>query len=529
MKRREITPLKLGEYRFPVSTCDVLDRVETLPSGKRVLLPAWCEGGAVRYSTDMLRVVLNDDKCSLLITGETGSGKEAFFECVRGKSHRTKERIREINCAGFSEQLVDSELFGHTRGAFTGATEESLGLVHECEDGILYLDEIGWMPKPVQAKLLRFMESPTGEYRQVGGKKIKSAKNVRIVAATNQDVKKRLLPDFVFRFDHHIGLPSLRERGVDVLWFLSQPGLLGEQNVYTGVSLRTLIAVLCREWKGNVRELAKYCQRKVMFRCCEPGEPNEREFILDDESLAEGSGFCDWVRMTRIALAGAEKEEAEQTFLATIKERLQLLGLLDDIANWRGRNQSREDPDFYSPGLVFDIDGLNERLFSATGYWMTMYVPHWVRDAGGSFQWDDTEIGFSTDDTDSLAGMMLALKSAVKGLCPLDRAKACPQPTKKWLIALWKNETVRGLHVPINPPDPGSILAVLAREGIEGMDKEICLLSHKGQSTTEIKEALGDRAPCLSTIKERLREFRRHAVLGPLLTKATPGRPRNRN
>jgi len=115
----------------------------------------------------MLRVVLNDDRCSVLITGETGSGKEAFFECIKGKSHRNKDRIREINCAGLTnETLVESELFGHVGGAFTGATGKRDGLVKKCENGILFLDEIGWLPKPVQAKLLRFME--TGEYRPVG-------------------------------------------------------------------------------------------------------------------------------------------------------------------------------------------------------------------------------------------------------------------------------------------------------------------------------------------------------------------------
>jgi len=353
--------------------------------------------------------------------------------------------------------------------------------------------------------------------------------DVRIVAATNQKVEDVLLHDFVFRFDHHIGLPSVRERGVDVLWFLAQPGFLGEQNVYTGISLRTLIGVLCREWKGNVRELAKYCQRKVMFRCCEPGEPNEREFILDDECLAEGNGFCDWVRLSRAALAGAEKEEAEHTYLATNKERLQLLGILDDIANWRGRNRSLEDPYFYSPGLVFDIDGLNERLFSVSGYWMTMYVPHWVRDAGGVFLEDGSESDFSTTDVDSLSGVLQTLHSAASWLCPADAIRTWPKPTKKWVTALWKNDAVRGLQVPIKPPAADAILAVLAREGIEGLDKEICLLSHKGQSAANIRQTLGDRAPGLSTIKERLRDFRRRPALGSLMPRAAPGRPRKSN
>ncbi len=524
MKRREIIPLKLGECRTEISHCDVLDRVETLPSGKQVLLPAWCNGGAVRYSADMLRVVLTDDKCSVLITGETGTGKEAFFQCIKEKSER--KHSSEINCAGLTnESLVESELFGHLKGAYTGAEMSRDGLVKKCENGILFLDEIGWLPKPVQAKLLRFME--TGKFRPVGSDDEQEAKNVRIVAATNQNVEDVMLPDLVFRFDHHIGLPSLRERGVDVLWFLSHPGFLGEQSIYTGVSLRTLIGVLCNPWKGNVRELAKYCQRKVMFRCCETGEPNEYEFVLDDEELAKKNGFGDWVRMARAALAGAEKEESTHAPFADVRECMMVLGVLDDIQNWRGRNQNIITPNQYSAGLVLSIDGLCSSLFGESGDWLTMFVPAWVRGAGISLQGDDTEGGgLSIVDTDSFAGILVELQNVVNAMCPAEpgQAAAYAQPSKEWVKALRGKVDALKLFTTSAQPDVAFEKA-MTDAGLDEKGKKICRLSNLGKSAQEIYAAQGSAKPKPKTIAAWLAKWQREfPQLKAYLKKGKAGR-----
>lgn len=411
MKRREITPLKLGEFRDLVNHCDVLERVEALPSGKRVLLPCICRGSAGIYTAETLRVVINDRACSVLITGEPGTGKEALFDCIKERSGCPPERVREINCASLGEQEADSVLFGRV----AGAVAESNGLVQACENGILFLDEVGRMPVAVQAKLLRFME--TGRYCRVGSGEPSAASHVRIVATTNQKVEDCLLPEFVQRFSHRIEMPALRERGVDVLWYLSQPGFFGDQSVFRGMSLRTLIGVLCHDWAGNVRDLANYCQRKIQLRPAETLEPNEREDILDDEVLARENGFREWVAMARAALAGAEKDDREHPYLADDPDRKEWIGFLCDIATWRGRNQSIDDPNHYSPGLVFDLDGLSEALFVVRRVWPTMWVPHWVRDAEVVFPWDDTEEGFSTQNSDSVAGMLEALRYVVTAMC----------------------------------------------------------------------------------------------------------------
>jgi len=252
---------------------------------KRVLLPERCSGPSESYTVKALCAILASDRHSVLVTGETGTGKEMLADCVMHMTKRPKGKCQRLNCAGLDSNLVGSELFGHKKGAFTGAESNREGLLKSCDGGVLFLDEIGWLLPDLQARLLRFME--TGEIRPIGADRIEHHTDVRIVAATNKDVEKVMIHDLRARFDFEVRLPPLRERTGDILWFLCEPGFLGSGEVFTGITLRTLLGLLNHEWPGNIRELKKYCQRKVILDTIEPNCVELRP-ILEDLEIAKG-------------------------------------------------------------------------------------------------------------------------------------------------------------------------------------------------------------------------------------------------
>jgi transcriptional regulator with AAA-type ATPase domain len=257
----------------------VKDRIIEIGGTKRVLLPERCSGPSESYSVKELSAILASDRHSVLITGETGTGKEMLADVVMQMTQRPKGKCQRLNCAGLDSNLVGSELFGHKKGAFTGAEKDRDGLLKSCDGGVLFLDEIGWLLPDLQARLLRFME--TGEIRPIGADKIEHHANVRIVAATNKDVTEALIHDLRARFDFEVNLPPLRDRVGDILWFLCEPGFLGSEQVFTGITLRTLVGILTNKWEGNIRELKKYCQRKVILNPIAE-QDNECRHILEN-------------------------------------------------------------------------------------------------------------------------------------------------------------------------------------------------------------------------------------------------------
>src|SRR6187397_2786492 len=157
---------------------------------------------------------------SVLITGESGTGKEVLARFVHGRSNRSKKPFITVNCAAIPENLLESELFGHEKGAFTGAVKQKPGRVEEADGGTVFLDEIGDMSRPLQAKLLRFLED--GSFSRVGGNE-ELRVDVRLMAATNRDIVQAIRQN-QFREDlfHRLNVvqlrpPPLRERGKDVL------------------------------------------------------------------------------------------------------------------------------------------------------------------------------------------------------------------------------------------------------------------------------------------------------------------------
>jgi len=246
--------------------------------------------GIVGSSDVMLRELkrlrkLAPSKSTVLIIGETGTGKELFAQALHDLSPRAGKPFRVLNCAAVSETLLESELFGHVKGAFTGAVADRKGLVASADAGTLFLDEIGDMPLPMQAKLLRTLE--TGEVLPVGSNEVQFF-DVRFVAATNHDLGEltrqgKFREDLFYRLHAQgaLKLAPLRSRRDDipalVKRFLEQANKENKTN-FEGVSPAAMRKLMNHNWPGNVREL-----RNVIFRMCLEAEGA----MLDVDALPE--------------------------------------------------------------------------------------------------------------------------------------------------------------------------------------------------------------------------------------------------
>jgi transcriptional regulator with GAF, ATPase, and Fis domain len=233
-----------------------------------------------------------DTKVSVLVQGETGTGKELIASALHQRSKRKDRLFVAQNCAAFPENLLESELFGHKRGAFTGATDDKKGLFEVADGGTLFLDEIGEMPLSLQAKLLRALQE--GEIRPLGGAGVRRV-DVRIVAATNRELEVevkagRFREDLYYRLKvFPIRVPPLRERRDDVpvlaRHFLERYSREFGKPV-AGFSDDALSLLSAYDWPGNVRELENEVQRLVIQ--VEPGETIGAEILSPRVRQVEG-------------------------------------------------------------------------------------------------------------------------------------------------------------------------------------------------------------------------------------------------
>ncbi|MFM8619451.1 MAG: sigma-54-dependent transcriptional regulator [Opitutaceae bacterium] len=220
---------------------------------------------------DKMRLVAAS-RATILIEGESGTGKELIAQAVHQSSPRSRGPFVAVHCAALSENLLESELFGHERGAFTGATERRLGRFESADGGTLFLDEIGEISQSTQVKLLRFLETKSIE--RVGGTRPIEL-DVRLVAATNRDLERevragRFREDLFFRLNVvRLRMPPLRERADDIPLLLahfirvfSQENGVPPLTIEPG-ALRTLQAYA---WPGNIRELRNFCENAVVLR-----------------------------------------------------------------------------------------------------------------------------------------------------------------------------------------------------------------------------------------------------------------------
>lgn len=208
---------------------------------------------------------------SVLITGESGTGKELIAEAIHYRSNRRNKPFHQVNCAALTESIINSELFGHEKGAFTGADSQKIGLFEKAHEGTLFLDEIGDIPLQTQVSLLRVLE--TGTFQRVGGTQTIKV-NTRILCATNQDLSgsiqdKRFREDLFYRINVvSIDVPPLRERSLDIpllaLYFVEKYSQENAMNI-KGISKSALKILTQYHWPGNVRELGNVINHALIF------------------------------------------------------------------------------------------------------------------------------------------------------------------------------------------------------------------------------------------------------------------------
>lgn len=286
---RAIAAMRLGAYDFlvkPVSGTRLLSTVnnaaeQTGRAEPDVIAPSAADGdedtfhGFIGKSPAMKAVFrtiesVADSKATVFVTGESGTGKEVTAEAIHSASKRRSGPFVAINCGAIPENLLESELFGHVKGAFTGAVENRIGAAKAADGGTLFLDEICEMDLKLQVKLLRFLQ--TGMIQRVGSSAAEPV-NVRIVCATNRNPERevaegRFREDLYYRLNViPISLPALRERGDDIALIASSLGeriAIEEGRKFSGFSKASEAYLQQHDWPGNVRELQNSLRRAII-------------------------------------------------------------------------------------------------------------------------------------------------------------------------------------------------------------------------------------------------------------------------
>jgi DNA-binding NtrC family response regulator len=281
--------------------------------------------GGSKIMQDVMRLVeqVAPSSASVLITGETGSGKEVLAQTIHKLSPRSDRPFVAINCSAIPETLMESEIFGHERGAFTGAAERRIGCFELADGGTLLLDEIGEMPAPTQAKLLRVLEDH--KVRRLGSK-VETPVDVRVLAATNKEPEQavangQLRQDLYFRLNvFHLHLPTLRERKDDLPLLVEH--ILRDLNVkhgrqVRGVSPDVLELFAGYSWPGNVRELRNVLERAAIVS---NRELISRAHLPTDFGRAPATSATDLAALRfplGTTVEAAERELILQTLAAT--------------------------------------------------------------------------------------------------------------------------------------------------------------------------------------------------------------------
>jgi len=267
-------PVNLDELKVMVDRAMYLQRIER--ENQDLRLQSVNDLGIVGECREMQSVFTQIDRVAasdvpVLICGESGTGKELVARAIHKKSLRVEKDMVPINCGAIPDTLLESELFGYEKGAFTGADKTLKGKVEYADKGTLFLDEIGEMPMTLQVKLLRFLQEMV--VTRVGGRK-EIPVDVRIITATNIDIQKAMEEgDFREDLFYRIGvmtinLPPLRERGADIMllanYFLKSVSV-GQKNTSTKFSKEAVACINAYEWPGNIRELENKVKRAVIM------------------------------------------------------------------------------------------------------------------------------------------------------------------------------------------------------------------------------------------------------------------------
>jgi transcriptional regulator with GAF, ATPase, and Fis domain len=286
------------------------------------------ESAALRHLLQQVETVAPSDS-TVLILGETGTGKELIANAVHLRSRRRDKPLIRVNCTSIPRELFESEFFGHSKGAFTGAIKDRTGRFEAATGGTLFLDEVGEIPLELQSKLLRVLQEKS--YERVGEERTRRA-NVRIVAATNRDLKRevdagRFREDLYYRLNvFPLRVAALRERKEDIpllaAYFIEL--LINELGCPKPRLTRAGIETLqCYEWPGNIRELRNVIERAVIFA---------RGGALEFDVPATGSA------LDLISLGPRDVDQAEPEYLTEAemrrRERENIFAVLQK-ASWK--------------------------------------------------------------------------------------------------------------------------------------------------------------------------------------------------
>ena len=282
--------------RNALSARDLQEENQALRKQLSSRRPLIGESQAMKHIHDIIKRVAPTSG-SVLITGENGTGKEVVAQTIHSLSNRFKKPFIEVNCAAIPEELIESELFGHEKGAFTGATQLRRGRFDLADQGTLFLDEIGDMSLKTQAKILRILQEQ--KFERVGGHDTHSV-DVRVIAATNKDLKQEIgrsafREDLYFRLNVvRIHIPALRERTDDIPalahYFLKEFAQL-HQKPFRELSEPVIALLNKHPWPGNIRELRNLLERMVILQAPDETQPISAEEIkphLGDVSFSAG-------------------------------------------------------------------------------------------------------------------------------------------------------------------------------------------------------------------------------------------------
>ncbi len=304
--------LRVNKVLEKKSLRDEVTRLRQELSGRSALTDIVAASPAMRRILGVVERIRNQD-IPVLVGGETGTGKEVIARAVHGVSGRARGPFVAINCCALPEELLDSELFGHVKGAFTGATANMRGLFQQAHGGTLFLDEIGDISPRLQAKLLRVLQDST--VRPVGGQaEIKV--DVRVIAATNRDLEamvaeKTFRSDLWFRLNVlPIHIPPLRERRDDIPFLIDH--FLGRMRARSGcgdlsVTLAARQKLVLYDWPGNVRQLENVLERS--FALCGGS-------VLDADSIALGAFPAAREDETALSLTAVEARHIRRVLAA---------------------------------------------------------------------------------------------------------------------------------------------------------------------------------------------------------------------
>ncbi|MDI7261531.1 MAG: sigma-54 dependent transcriptional regulator [Thermodesulfobacteriota bacterium] len=336
-----VEAMKLGAYDYVTKPFDVdelrliINRALSAKALKEENQRLWMEVdrsfgfdniiGKSKGMREIFKMVrqIADTKSTVLIMGESGTGKELIARAIHYHSPRKNHPFVTINCAAIPETLIESELFGHEKGAFTNAIEKKLGRFEMANQGTLFLDEIGELSLTTQAKILRFLEEK--EFNRVGGSKTIKV-DVRLITATNKDLpqfikKREFREDLYYRINVvPIILPPLRERKEDIPLLIDHfIKIFSDENHKNvkGIRKEALEMMVNYEWPGNVRELENLIERVIALTANESIQPDELPLPL--VNLSKTNGLKESILSGQISFSKAEEEFEKEVILDALR------------------------------------------------------------------------------------------------------------------------------------------------------------------------------------------------------------------